>query len=45
MNGTMTMDIQRPSNARGKKIRRIIYIAIAIINMVDAGGSWNIQAY
>ena len=26
----MTMDIQRPSNARAKKIRRIIYAVIAI---------------
>jgi HlyD family secretion protein len=27
------MDIQRPSNARAKKIRRIIYVAIAIVSL------------
>lgn len=27
------MDIQRPSNARAKKIRRIVYVAIAIISV------------
>jgi HlyD family secretion protein len=27
------MDIQRPSNARGKKIRRIIYAAIALVSI------------
>src|SRR5271157_3872117 len=29
----MTMDIQRPSNARAKKVRRIIYVAIAIVSV------------
>jgi HlyD family secretion protein len=33
MNGAMTMDIQRPSNARAKKIRRIVYVALAIISV------------
>src|SRR5271168_5583832 len=35
----MTMDIQRPSNARAKKIRRIIYavIAIALLGSVTLG--------
>ena len=28
------MDIQRPSNARAKKIRRIVYVAMAIISVV-----------
>jgi HlyD family secretion protein len=28
-----TMDIQRPSNARAKKIRRIIYAAIALVSI------------
>src|SRR5271165_2604324 len=29
----MTMDIQRPSNARAKKVRRIIYVGVAIISV------------
>src|SRR5271157_6069176 len=33
MNGAMTMDIQRPSNARAKRIRRIIYVAIAVVSV------------
>jgi HlyD family secretion protein len=33
MNGTTTMDIQRPSNAHAKKIHRIIYACIAIISV------------
>jgi hypothetical protein len=28
------MDIQRPSNAHAKKIRRIVYVAMAIISVV-----------
>src|SRR6202040_2821006 len=27
------MDIQRPSNARAKKIRRILYVGIAVISV------------
>jgi HlyD family secretion protein len=33
MNGAMIMDIQRPSNAHAKKIRRIVYVGIAIISV------------
>ena len=33
MNRTMTMDIQRPSNAHAKKIRRIIYACIAVVSV------------
>ena len=29
----MTMDIQRPSNARAKKIRRIVYVSIAFVSV------------
>jgi len=29
----MTMDIQRPSNARAKKIRLIVYVAIAVVSV------------
>ncbi len=29
----MTMDIQRPSNARAKKIRRTVYVAIAVVSV------------
>jgi hypothetical protein len=29
MNETSTMDIQRPSNAHAKKIRRILYACVA----------------
>lgn len=32
MNRTMTMDIQRPSNAHAKKIRRIIYACVAVVS-------------
>jgi HlyD family secretion protein len=33
MNRTMTMDIQRPSNAHAKKIRRIVYACIAVVSV------------
>jgi HlyD family secretion protein len=33
MNRTMTMDIQRPSNAHAKKIRRIIYACVAVVSV------------
>jgi len=39
MNRTMTMDIQRPSNAHAKKIRRIIYACIAVVS-VDKATIW-----
>ena len=32
MNFSTTMDIQRPSNARAKKIRRIAYLAVALVS-------------
>src|SRR5271154_334810 len=32
MNLSTTMDIQRPSNARAKKIRRIAYLAVALVS-------------
>jgi HlyD family secretion protein len=35
------MDIQRPSNARAKKIRRIVYVALAIISL--AGVSYGVS--
>jgi HlyD family secretion protein len=35
------MDIQRPSNARAKKIRRIIYVALAIVSL--AGVSYGVS--
>jgi len=33
VNENMTMDIQRPSNAHAKKIRRIIYACIAVVSV------------
>lgn len=35
------MDIQRPSNARAKKIRRIIYVALAVVSL--AGVSYGVS--
>jgi HlyD family secretion protein len=35
------MDIQRPSNARAKKIRRIVYVAVAVVSL--AGVSYGVS--
>jgi len=35
------MDIQRPSNARAKKIRRIVYVALAVVSL--AGVSYGVS--
>src|SRR5580700_402775 len=37
----MTMDIQRPSNARVKKTRRIVYVAVAVVSL--AGVSYGVS--
>jgi len=38
------MDIQRPGNARAKKIRRLIYAAIAVILLAGVTyGSWRLR--
>ena len=38
------MDIQRPSNARAKKIRRIIYASVAVVLLAGVTyGSWRLR--